>query len=48
MRENHAIRLTEKDQIDHEVAQMNHYILRSRESYDYKKGSPAAGNLKDR
>ena len=48
VRENHAIRLTEKDQIDHEVAQMNHYILRSRESYDYKKGSPAAGDLKDR
>ena len=46
--ENRAIRFIEQDQIDHSVAQMNHYILRSKESYAYKKGSPAAGNLKDR
>ena len=46
-RENHPIRMTTQDQIDHETAQLNHYILRSRESYEFKKGSPAAGNLKD-
>ena len=46
--ENHPIRFLPQHQISHEVAQLNHYILRSKESYDYKKGSLAAGNLKDR
>ena len=48
VRENHPIRLLEQKQIDHEVAQLNHYILRSKESYGHKQGSLAAGNLKDR
>ena len=48
VRENHPICLLEQKQIDHEVAHLNHYILRSKESYGHKQGSPRAGNLKDR
>lgn len=47
-RENHPIRFTEMDQINHDVAQMNHYIIRSRESYDLKRGTPSAASFKDR
>ena len=46
--ENHPIRLLEKDQIEHEVAQMNHYIIRAKESYDHKRGIPSAAGFKDR
>jgi hypothetical protein len=47
-RENHPIRFTEQGKISHEVAQMNHYIIRARESYDLKRGTPSAASFKDR
>lgn len=46
--ENHPIRMVAQDQIDHESAQMNHYILRSHDSYTMKKGTPSAAGFVDR
>tara|TARA_R110002051_G_scaffold292899_1_gene357842 strand:+ start:1971 stop:2981 length:1011 start_codon:yes stop_codon:yes gene_type:complete len=45
---NHPIRFLAQDQIDHKTAQMNHYIIRSKESYDHKRGIPSAAGFKDR
>ena len=36
------------DQITHASAQMNHYVIRSEESFDIKRGKPSASALKDR
>ena len=46
--DNHPIRQTTPEQINHENAQMNHYVLRSVEHWDAKKGTPAAANFEDR
>ena len=46
--ENYPIRYIEQDQIDHEVAQMNHYIIRSKESYDHKRDIVTAAGFKIR
>jgi len=45
---NHPIRFLDQDQIDHETAQLNHYIIRSNESYDHKRGVLSAAGFKDR
>lgn len=45
---NHPVRLCEPDQIAHTSAQMNHYVLRSQEHWNAKKGTPAAANFNDR
>ena len=44
----HPIRFLEHDQISHDVAQMNHYITRTPDSYALKKGQPCASALHDR
>ena len=44
--ENHPIRFLEKEQIDHETAQMNHYIIRAKESYDHKRDILTAAGFK--
>ncbi len=46
--DNHPIRHLRRDQITHETAQMNHYVIRSDESFDLKRGTPSASALKDR
>ena len=45
---NYPIRFLDQEQITHKQAQMNHYILRSKESYDHKRGIPSAAGFKDR
>lgn len=45
---NHPRRYLEPDQINHEVAQMNHYITRTPDSYALKRGTPCASALRDR
>lgn len=42
------VRFTGVAEISHRMAQMNHYILRWRESYDAKRGTPSASAGKDR
>jgi hypothetical protein len=44
----HPIRFTEPGQITHATAQMNHYVIRSDESFDLKRGQPSASANKDR
>lgn len=46
--ENHPIRHVEKEQITHDTAQMNHYIIRSKESYDHKRDILTAAGFKVR
>ncbi len=46
--ENHPIRFLEQEQITHDVAQLNHYIIRSQESYDHKRDIPSAAGFKER
>lgn len=46
--DNHPVRMVEPEQITHETAQMNHYVLRSVEHYEAKKGTPSAAALADR
>lgn len=42
------VRFTAADEITHKTAQMNHYVIRSDESFDLKRGRPSASALKDR
>lgn len=44
----HPVRFTAPDAITHETAQMNHYVIRSDESFDLKRGQPSASALKNR
>ncbi|MBM1222020.1 glycosyltransferase family 2 protein [Ponticoccus sp. SC2-23] len=44
----HPIRFTAPDGITHQTAQMNHYVIRSDESFDLKRGTPSASAMKDR
>ncbi len=44
----HPVRFTDKSLISHETAQMNHYVIRSDESFDLKRGTPSASAFKDR
>ena len=44
----HPIRFTDATQITHATAQLNHYVIRSDESYDLKRGRPSASAFKDR
>ncbi len=44
----HPIRFTSKEEITHATAQMNHYVIRSDESFDLKRGKPSASAGKDR
>ena len=44
----HPIRFTSKEEITHATAQMNHYVIRSDESFDLKRGKPSASAFKDR
>ncbi len=44
----HPRRFLEQSQIDHSVAQMNHYITRTPDSYALKRGMPCASALNDR
>lgn len=44
----HPIRFTAPGDITHRTAQMNHYIIRSDESFDLKRGTPSASALRDR
>jgi hypothetical protein len=44
----HPIRFTAPEEITHRGAQMNHYVIRSDESFDLKRGIPSASALKDR
>lgn len=46
--ENHPIRLLEQEQINHTDAQMNHYIIRAKESYDHKRDILTAAGFKVR
>jgi hypothetical protein len=46
--EPHPVRFTDVEQITHSYAQMNHYVLRSVEQYDMKRGTPSATAAKDR
>lgn len=46
--EAHPIRMTLPEEITHRAAQMNHYVIRSDESFDLKRGIPSASALKDR
>lgn len=46
--ENHPIRFLDQEQIDHETAQLNHYIIRSKESYNHKRDIPTAAGFKIR
>lgn len=45
---NHPIRMLQHEQINHKVAQMNHYIVRTPDSYSLKHGVPCASALNDR
>ena len=45
---NHPVQRSEAHQIAHDNAQMNHYVLRSQEHWNAKKGTPAAIDLGDR
>ncbi len=47
-RANHPIRHLYPAERTHVAAQMNHYILRSRESFELKRGTPSASAGKDR
>ena len=42
------VRFTDPAQITHATAQMNHYVIRSDESFDLKRGTPSASAFKDR
>lgn len=44
--ENHPIHFLEKEQIDHDLAQLNHYIIRSKENYDHKRDILTAAGFK--
>lgn len=44
----HPIRLLTQADINHDVAQMNHYVLRSAEHYAMKRGTPSASAFADR
>lgn len=44
----HRVRFTDVTAITHRNAQMNHYVLRSDESFDLKRGTPSASALRDR
>jgi hypothetical protein len=44
----HPIRFTDPSEITHRGAQMNHYVIRSDESFALKRGTPSASALKDR
>jgi hypothetical protein len=46
--ETHPIRFTSPEEITHRRAQMNHYVIRSDESFALKRGTPSASALKDR
>ena len=46
--EAHPIRHTSPEEITHRFAQMNHYVIRSDESFDLKRGMPSASAMKDR
>lgn len=46
--DDHPIRFTPPEGITHETAQMNHYVIRSDESFDLKRGTPSASALKNR
>ena len=42
------VRRVERDQIRHDAAQLNHYVVRSDESYALKRGTPSASARRDR
>jgi hypothetical protein len=44
----HPIRFTGREEITHATAQMNHYVIRSDESFDLKRGTASASAFKDR
>ena len=44
----HPVRFTIPEQITHDTAQLNHYVIRSDESFDLKRGKPSASAFKDR
>ncbi|WP_040753460.1 glycosyltransferase family 2 protein [Wenxinia marina] len=44
----HPVRYTSRDEITHRGAQMNHYVIRSDEHFDLKRGTPSATAGKDR
>ncbi len=44
----HAQRATSNDRITHAGAQLNHYVIRSLESFAMKRGTPSASALRDR
>lgn len=44
----HPVRFTTAEQITHKTAQLNHYVIRSDESFDLKRGKPSASAFKDR
>lgn len=44
----HPRRFLEQAQISHEVAQMNHYVTRTPDSYALKRGTPCASALRNR
>lgn len=46
--EPHPIRYTAPEDITHVTAQMNHYVIRSDESFDLKRGTKSASAFKDR
>jgi hypothetical protein len=46
--ESHPIRYTAPQDITHVNAQMNHYVIRSDESFDLKRGTKSASAFKDR
>jgi hypothetical protein len=46
--EAHPIRHTSPGEITHKFAQMNHYVIRSDESFNLKRGMPSASAMKDR
>ncbi len=47
-RDQHPLRMLPGAQVNHDVAQMNHYILRATESYNLKRGKPDANDFADR
>ncbi|SMY06433.1 glycosyltransferase family 2 protein [Flavimaricola marinus] len=44
----HPVRFSTPEQITHATAQMNHYVIRSDESFDLKRGKPSASANKNR
>ena len=44
----YPVRFTDPADITHGSAQLNHYVLRSEEDFDLKRGTPSASSLKDR